>query len=360
MLVSRCRRLQQRVVSTYRPGGAPKIAVLLDCENVTVENYQVVQSILTSYGCPVIQRCYGRPGEAWMERARSMALDYVMIERHPEAADLRMAFDAVSLLRNSDLAGVALVTGDSDFAELARHVKATGAYCYAFSTSTTTNRNFKLSVDRFHDLFVADRSRDQALYKSTPEPDEWIPKGPHSGTDQQLKEFTRSFRLGLSVPPVAAIKAEKAQAERVQAAAAMSRAMSMGNSRQVPQEQPPEHVQRQEESARSAPSRRVDGGERKRPPAQIQRQELSAASVAFVTEAEVPLLRPATKKVVRETTDVPSQLSRLEIAKHLNSKLPSVGSRGDRSPGELPRGITHDAKDSIDNLKNFSPFSFPG
>eukprot|EP01063_Lacrimia_lanifica_P013795 TRINITY_DN20400_c0_g1_i1.p2 TRINITY_DN20400_c0_g1~~TRINITY_DN20400_c0_g1_i1.p2 ORF type:complete len:389 (+),score=138.62 TRINITY_DN20400_c0_g1_i1:101-1267(+) len=129
----------------------PRVALFVDIENVNVSNLLNVRSTLVTMGSLKLQKCYGPRQPASMAAAATVGMEYIVVEKQPEAVDVRLAFDVAQLvLHDGDaIDAVAVVAGDTDYGELVQWVRGKGKYVYGFSTFETTNRMYKETLDRY-------------------------------------------------------------------------------------------------------------------------------------------------------------------------------------------------------------------
>ncbi len=112
---------------------APRLAVLIDADNVTARNASAILDEIASFGEPSVRRVYGdwsSPAlSQWKEQARDLGL--VMHQQSANtkgknASDIGLVIDAMDILHAGKVDGFVLVSSDSDFTRLASRIREDG------------------------------------------------------------------------------------------------------------------------------------------------------------------------------------------------------------------------------------------
>eukprot|EP01064_Diplonema_japonicum_P001066 TRINITY_DN10687_c0_g1_i3.p1 TRINITY_DN10687_c0_g1~~TRINITY_DN10687_c0_g1_i3.p1 ORF type:complete len:327 (+),score=64.35 TRINITY_DN10687_c0_g1_i3:91-1071(+) len=128
-----------------------RVGIFVDAENVDKSCREELKAVVNKYGRVVTSLCYGGLHTLdWSEDGQLGGMQHVLVEPMDEMADMRLAYDVVTKVQAGNLDLVMLVTGDSDFAELANYVRSQGVVVHAFGFWSETNNAFKFAVDTFH------------------------------------------------------------------------------------------------------------------------------------------------------------------------------------------------------------------
>lgn len=122
-------------MSDFSPiaGRAPRLAVLIDADNVTARNASAILDEIASFGEPSVRRVYGdwssQALTQWKEQARDLGL--VMHQQSANtkgknASDIGLVIDAMDILHAGKVDGFVLVSSDSDFTRLASRIREDG------------------------------------------------------------------------------------------------------------------------------------------------------------------------------------------------------------------------------------------
>ena len=111
----------------------PRLAVLIDADNIPARHIEAVLDELAAYGEPSVRRVYGdwssQALTQWKEKARSLGL--VMHQQSANtkgknASDIGLVIDAMDILHAGKVDGFVLVSSDSDFTRLASRIREDG------------------------------------------------------------------------------------------------------------------------------------------------------------------------------------------------------------------------------------------
>ncbi|MGR9087261.1 MAG: NYN domain-containing protein [Gammaproteobacteria bacterium] len=121
-----------------------KIALLIDCDNVSHKAVDGVLNELAKYGVVNIRRAYGNwksPNlHGWEEKLHPFAIVPVQQFAYTtgkNATDAAMIIDAMDLLYSRELDAFALMTSDSDFTPLVMRILTNGLKVYGFGEKKT-------------------------------------------------------------------------------------------------------------------------------------------------------------------------------------------------------------------------------
>ncbi len=121
-----------------------KIALLIDCDNVSPKAIDGVISELAKYGVVNIRRAYGNwkspQLQGWEEKLHPYAIVPVQqfaYTNGKNATDAAMIIDAMDLLYSKQIDAFALMTSDSDFTPLVMRILADGLKVYGFGEKKT-------------------------------------------------------------------------------------------------------------------------------------------------------------------------------------------------------------------------------
>lgn len=120
------------------------LALLIDADNVPPKLIASVMARDGEIGRFVVRRVYGNLSTlskiAWRHHVHDLALSPVLAiaaSGSKNAADMRLAIDAMDLLRDRTLDGMAIVSSDSDFAALAIRIRENGLVVFGFGEAKT-------------------------------------------------------------------------------------------------------------------------------------------------------------------------------------------------------------------------------
>jgi uncharacterized protein (TIGR00288 family) len=121
-----------------------KIALLIDCDNVSHRAIDGVINELAKYGAVNIRRAYGdwkSPQlQGWEEQLHPNAITPIQqfaYTKGKNATDAKMIIDAMDLLYTQKLDAFALMTSDSDFTPLVSRILTSGLKVYGFGEAKT-------------------------------------------------------------------------------------------------------------------------------------------------------------------------------------------------------------------------------
>lgn len=177
-------------MGAYQAAGDSRVAVLVDCDNVSPEILDYSLRVVAQFGRVVMRRGYGNHGtlgnrwqEALVRQAFTPCLQY-QYAAGKNTADIALALDALEVLFDQRADTFCLVTSDSDFAYLCRKLRERGATVFIVGEPKTPDA-LRNASDQFFEW------RRRAL-ESENEPDE------KSGSKVELDVKTEGVK---PVPP---------------------------------------------------------------------------------------------------------------------------------------------------------------
>ena len=120
-------------MSTIPPASETRVAVLVDCDNVSPDIVEHALLMAAQFGRVVLRRGYGNQGtlaNKWQEALVRLAFTPCLQYQYAagkNTADIALALDALEALFDRRADTFCLVTSDSDFAYLCRKLRERGA-----------------------------------------------------------------------------------------------------------------------------------------------------------------------------------------------------------------------------------------
>ncbi len=121
-----------------------RIALLIDCDNVSHKSIEGVIDELSKYGKVNIRNAYGNwkseSLKGWEEKLHPHAIKPVQqfaYTKGKNATDAAMIIDAMDILYSQNLDAFALMTSDSDFTPLVMRILSNGITVYGFGEKKT-------------------------------------------------------------------------------------------------------------------------------------------------------------------------------------------------------------------------------
>lgn len=107
-----------------------RLAVLIDGDNISSDHADQLFEQVTKLGIPRIRRVYGSSSSlaGWRTAAGRFWIGMHKVLPGKNAADMKLAIDAVDILHREKVEGYCIVSSDRDFTELALHLRRDGAY----------------------------------------------------------------------------------------------------------------------------------------------------------------------------------------------------------------------------------------
>jgi uncharacterized protein (TIGR00288 family) len=135
-----------------------KIALLIDCDNISFKAINSVLKELEQYGEVIIKRAYGNWRSEnlknWLGKLTELSIKPILqidYTKGKNATDMAIVIDAMELLFLKKANAFALVTSDSDFTPLAMKLMEEDLKVYCFGT-TQTPLSLKNSCSIFTDI----------------------------------------------------------------------------------------------------------------------------------------------------------------------------------------------------------------
>ena len=124
-----------------------KIALFIDCENISSKYIDDIMNELAIYGEVNIRKAYGNWENNKLNGWKDKRFDYALesINQPPysinkNATDIKMTVDIMKILcQNNNISYVALATSDSDFTPLVTEIKSLGIQVIGFGEAKTNN-----------------------------------------------------------------------------------------------------------------------------------------------------------------------------------------------------------------------------
>ncbi|NYE03259.1 hypothetical protein BJY21_004443 [Kineosphaera limosa] len=132
-----------------------RIAVLIDCDNVSAKHAGDVLEELARYGTPTVKRAYGdwttTQLTGWKSELHRHAIQPVQQFAYTvgkNSSDSALIIDAMDLLWQGNVEAFALVSSDSDFTRLATRLRESGKRVYGLGRRKTPE-SLRRAVDQF-------------------------------------------------------------------------------------------------------------------------------------------------------------------------------------------------------------------
>lgn len=174
-----------------------RIAVLIDCDNVSAKHTAAVLEELAKYGTPTVKRAYGdwttTQLVGWKPELHRNAIQPVQQFAYTvgkNSTDSALIIDAMDLLWQGNVEAFALVSSDSDFTRLATRLRESGKRVYGLGQRKTPE-SLRRAVDQFIFLeLLHEQARDDE--------DEPKDEGGRSGPDDDSPETTINLQSALT------------------------------------------------------------------------------------------------------------------------------------------------------------------
>jgi uncharacterized protein (TIGR00288 family) len=140
---------------TISSSATTRIAVLIDCDNVSATHAGAVLEELATYGTPTIKRAYGdwttNQLGGWKNELNRLAVQPVQQFSYTtgkNSTDSALIIDAMDLLWMGNVEAFALVSSDSDFTRLATRLRESGKRVIGLGERKTP-ASLRNAVDQF-------------------------------------------------------------------------------------------------------------------------------------------------------------------------------------------------------------------
>ena len=121
-----------------------RIALLIDCDNVSYKSIEGVLEELAKYGTVNVRHAHGNWNSTnlsgWIEKLHPNAIRPIQQFAYTtgkNATDAAMIIDAMDLLYSKTVDAFALMTSDSDFTPLVMRILESGMHVYGFGEKKT-------------------------------------------------------------------------------------------------------------------------------------------------------------------------------------------------------------------------------
>ena len=132
-----------------------RIAVLIDCDNVSPRHAEAVLQELATYGTPTVKRAYGdwtttnlTGWKAELIRHAIQPVQQFAYTVGKNSSDSALIIDAMDLLWQGNVEAFALVSSDSDFTRLATRLRESGKRVFGMGQRKTPE-SLRRAVDQF-------------------------------------------------------------------------------------------------------------------------------------------------------------------------------------------------------------------
>ena len=158
------------------PSAGTRIAVLIDCDNVSPSYASLILEELASHGTPTIKRAYGdwttTNLNGWKKTLSTLAIQPMLQIANTvgkNSSDSALIIDAMDLLWMGNVDTFAIVSSDSDFTRLAMRLRESGKRVIGLGARKTP-ASLRNAVDQFVYLeLLAKAAEDEQAEKRTGE-----------------------------------------------------------------------------------------------------------------------------------------------------------------------------------------------
>lgn len=194
-----------------------RIAVLIDCDNVSFRHAGDVLEELAKYGTPTVKRAYGdwttHQLTGWKTELNRHAIQPVQQFAYTvgkNSTDSALIIDAMDLLWQGNVEAFALVSSDSDFTRLATRLRESGKRVYGFGRRKTPE-SLRRAVDQFVFLEVlAEQNVEETDRGDSPDGGVTLPPAPttsDAAADSPAAEATPATTINLQSALTKAVNA---------------------------------------------------------------------------------------------------------------------------------------------------------
>lgn len=169
-----------------------RLALLIDCDNVSISDVESVIEEATQEGIVTIRRGYAdwttpQINKAWtsanMDKHAIMAVQQFRI-KGKNSSDVALVIDAMDILHSNAVEGFCIYSSDGDYTRLVRRIREAGKYAIGFGAKKAT-ANLVNAFDRF--VFI----ENLRPAKATTQPKK------QALSDQQMKELKRALERAM-------------------------------------------------------------------------------------------------------------------------------------------------------------------
>jgi len=158
-----------------QPRGEARLAVLIDADNASANDLEVLLVEIAKYGTATVRRAYGDwTGDqlkTWKSKLLESSVQPIQQFSYTtgkNSTDSALIIDAMDLLHSGTLDGFCLVSSDSDFTRLAARVREQGLKAYGFGQRKTP-KPFVAACTTF--VYVENLRAVPATAEETPAPE---------------------------------------------------------------------------------------------------------------------------------------------------------------------------------------------
>ncbi len=158
---------------TETSSASTRIAVLIDCDNVSPTHAGAVLEELATYGTPTIKRAYGdwttNQLSGWKNELNRLAIQPTQQFSYTvgkNSTDSALIIDAMDLLWMGNVEAFAIVSSDSDFTRLATRLRESGKRVIGLGERKTPE-SLRNAVDQFIYLELLGSAPDEASAAAT-------------------------------------------------------------------------------------------------------------------------------------------------------------------------------------------------
>lgn len=138
-----------------RPDQLPRLAVLIDAENISPRIAKRLLEEIAILGEASVRRIYGDFSEERLKGWSQILAEHAIIPQQNFAltvgkngSDIALVIDAMDLLHSGRIEGFCLVSSDSDFTRLAARIREQGLDVFGFGEAKTP-KSFRQACKRF-------------------------------------------------------------------------------------------------------------------------------------------------------------------------------------------------------------------
>jgi hypothetical protein len=144
-----------------------RVAVLIDGDNFPAGLADRLFAAIAPLGNSIVRRVYGGSGAManWRDKAGQHLVTLCEVAPGKNAADMRLAMEAVDLLRDGEAEAFCIVSSDGDFAEVARRLRKGGVTVHGYGGSKAAD-GFRRACDTF--VALGKLTSMQAIAPKTP------------------------------------------------------------------------------------------------------------------------------------------------------------------------------------------------
>lgn len=166
-----------------------RIALFIDCDNISHKAIEGIINELSTHGVVNIRQAYGNWTKDnlknWEDKLLEFAIKPIQqfdYSRNKNATDILMTIDAIDLLHTKDIDAFAFATSDSDFTPVVMRVQAEGIKVFGFGEKKTP-KPFMAACSQF--IFT-----EKLMQTSTVASDETVHQATTRKSSKELRQDT--------------------------------------------------------------------------------------------------------------------------------------------------------------------------